>query len=103
MVEQVLAAGRFHQAAPVLLGAARGKDVAPVVEPGRRAFVEAARRGPELFLLCMGLFSRLYVRPNYSRSSEHLALLHAPDLIGVATEAFTRRRQCSPLHRKAKM
>src|SRR5258706_5978605 len=26
--------------------APRGKDVAPVVEPPRRAFVEAARRGP---------------------------------------------------------
>src|SRR5450759_1226468 len=27
--------------------APRGKDVAPVVEPPRRAFVEVARRGPE--------------------------------------------------------
>src|SRR6266851_7760309 len=46
IVEQVLAADRLHQPAPMLLVASRGKDVAPVVEPPRRAFVEVARRGP---------------------------------------------------------
>src|SRR6266478_7914465 len=48
IVEQVLAADRLHQAAPMLIVVApSGIDVAPVVEPPRRAFVEAAWRSPE--------------------------------------------------------
>src|SRR6185312_5287342 len=45
IVEQVLAADRLHQAAPMLLVAPRGKDVAQVVESPRCALVEAAGRG----------------------------------------------------------
>ena len=47
IVEQILPANRFHQTAPMVFVAPRGKDVAPVIEPSGRAFVEAARRGPE--------------------------------------------------------
>src|SRR6202035_662493 len=47
IVEQVLAADRLHQTLPMLRVAPRGKDVAQVVEPARRAFIEPARRGAE--------------------------------------------------------
>ncbi len=46
IAEQVLAADRLHQAAPVILVAARGEDIGPVVDAARRALVEAARRRP---------------------------------------------------------
>src|SRR6185312_2658535 len=45
IVEQVLAADRLHETAPVLRVAARGKDVAEIVEAARRALIKAAGRG----------------------------------------------------------
>ena len=44
IVEQVLATDRAHQTAPMVLVAPRAEDVAPVVEPTRRALVETAWR-----------------------------------------------------------
>jgi hypothetical protein len=45
--QQILAADRPEEAAPMLLVAARAEDVAPIVEAAGRAFIETAGRGAD--------------------------------------------------------